>query len=115
MAITISILALLLAVALAAVLGAVAGRALVRRELGPIIRNAAASAGRANKAAATIDEIAGEWPRVLERLKQAEAVSRKAGFNAQVAKQKAADSIRLQNELERAVVSSLGISVRKVA
>jgi hypothetical protein len=109
------ILVLVLGVALGAFLGALGGRALLRRELGPIIANATASAGRANQAAASVESIAGEWPAILERLDQCESLSRKAAHSAQVAQQKAGNAVRLQDELERAVVGSLGISVRKVA
>jgi hypothetical protein len=94
-------------------LGALGGRALVRREVGDVLRTAAYSSQRANVAAATVEAIAVEWPVVLERVDDIDSVVRKSAFNSQEAKRQAGDAIARQDDLERAVVGGLGISLRR--
>ena len=107
-------LALTIVVALLSVAaGALGGRWLVRRELGPVIRNSTASAQRANVAAATAEGIAADWPGVLERVQELDALAHNAARSAQAGQQAGGEALERQKALEQAVSGALNLSLTK--
>ena len=102
-----------IAALLAGCLGALGGRALVRREIGDVLRTAAYSSQRANVAAATVEDIAAEWPGVLEHVQELDDLAHNSARSAQAGQRAGGEALRRQAALEQAVAGALNLSLTR--
>ena len=111
------IISILVGVVVSVALGALAGHWLVfrrlDREVFAVVANARASSLRANSAAATVEAIAAEWPGVLERVSELDALAHNAARSAQAGQQAGGEALERQKALEQAVVANLNVSLMK--
>lgn len=109
-------LAIVLAVVTGALLGAFGSRFLIRRELDTfrtVAHVARESSGRANDAAARVEAIVPEWPRVLEAAEDVEGLARRATLDAKSALAIANETDGRMDQLEHEIARNFSIVLTK--